>query len=92
MNFEWDPKKAEYNLQKHGVSFQEASTVFGDQLSITNYDPGHSNDEDRFMIIGWSLQQNLLMVSYTERGENIRIISSRKLTKNERKSYEKRNR
>jgi len=91
MNFEWDPQKAEYNLQKHGVSFQEASPVFGDKLSITNYDPGHSNDEDRFMIVGWSLQQNLLMVSYTERGENIRIISSRKLTKNERKSYEKRN-
>ncbi len=92
MNFEWDPNKAEYNLRKHDVSFQEAVTVFNDELSVTNYDPGHSADEDRFMIVGWSLRQNLLMVSYTERENCIRIISSRKLTKNERKSYERKNR
>jgi len=87
----WDPIKAEYNLRKHGGSFQEAATVFNDDLSATNYDPGHSTDEDRFMIVGWSHRQNLLMVSYTERENRIRIISSRKLTKNERKSYERRN-
>ena len=88
MNFEWDPDKAEYNLRKHGVSFQEAATVFGDDASITIYDPDHSDDEDRFITIGWSYQRRLLMVSHTDRGENIRIISSRKLTKSERKAYE----
>ena len=89
MNFEWDPDKAEYNLRKHGVSFQEAATVLGNDASITIYDPDHSDDEDRFITIGWSYQRRLLMVSHTDRGENIRIISSRKLTKSERKAYEK---
>ena len=88
MNFEWDPDKAEYNLRKHGVSFQEAATVLGNDASITIYDPDHSDDEDRFITIGWSYQRRLLMVSHTDRGENIRIISSRKLTKSERKAYE----
>ena len=91
MNFEWDPNKARYNLQKHGVSFQEAVTVFTDELSITNYDLRHSEQEERFMIVGWSHRRNLLMISYTERENRIRIISSRKLRKNERKAYEKRN-
>ena len=88
MNFEWDPNKAEYNLQKHGISFQEAATVFSNELSATVYDPNHSEDEDRFITIGWSHSQKLLMVSHTERGNRIRIISSRKLTKSERKDYE----
>lgn len=88
MNFEWDPSKAESNLRKHGVSFQEAATVLGNDSSITIYDPDHSEDEDRFITIGWSHQNRVLMVSHTDRGENIRIISSRKLTKSERKAYE----
>ena len=92
MEFEWDPDKAKYNLRKHGVSFQEATTVFGDASSEVNYDPTHSKAEDRYMIIGWSYRSNLLMVSYTERGNRIRIISSRKLTKKERKSYDRRKR
>lgn len=88
MNFEWDPQKAEINVNKHGVSFQEAATVFSDELSITISDPDHSQEEDRFITIGWSHQNHLLMVAHTDRGENIRIISSRKLTKSERKEYE----
>lgn len=88
MNFEWDPNKAESNLRKHDVSFQEAATVLGAELSITIYDPDHSEDEDRFITIGWSNQQKLLMVSHTERGDHIRIISSRELTKLERIAYE----
>ena len=63
MNFEWDPNKAESNLRKHGVSFQEAATIFGDDLSITVYDPDHSRDEDRYITIGWSNRRRLLIVS-----------------------------
>ena len=92
MEFEWDPNKAEYNLRKHDVSFREAVTVFSDDLSETNYDPTHSDNEERYMTIGWSCRRNLLMVSYTERGSRIRIISSRKLTKKERESYDRRKR
>jgi uncharacterized DUF497 family protein len=89
MNFEWDPNKAESNLRKHGISFQEAATVFGDDLGITVYDPDHSRDEDRFITIGWSDQRRLLMVSHTDREDSIRIISARELTPRERKDYEK---
>jgi len=88
MEFEWDPRKAEYNLKKHGVSFTEAGTIFGDELAITVPDPDHSDNEDRFITIGWSNRQRLLMVSHTERGDKIRIISARELTKAERKAYE----
>lgn len=88
MNFEWNPQKAERNLKKHSVSFQEAASVFRSELSDTVYDPDHSDDEDRFITIGWSSQNRLLIVSHTERGDTIRIISSRKLTKSERKAYE----
>ncbi len=91
MDFEWDPYKAESNLQKHGVSFAEAGTVFGDDLAITVPDPDHSNDEDRFITIGWSKRRRLLMVSYTDRGNRIRIISARELTNAERKDYEEEN-
>jgi uncharacterized DUF497 family protein len=91
MDFEWDPRKAEINLRKHGVSFTEAGTVFGDDLAITVPDSDHSNDEDRYITIGWSNRRRLLMVSHTDRGDQIRIISARELTKTERKEYEEEN-
>ena len=91
MDFEWDPRKAEINLRKHGVSFTEAGTVFGDDLATTVPDPDHSNDEDRYITIGWSNRRRLLMISHTDRGNRIRIISARELTKTERKKYEKEN-
>ncbi len=86
--FEWDERKAKQNIRKHGVSFEEAATVFGDQFSITIYDPLHSEDEDRFVILGMSSKNRLLVVVHTERGDKIRIISARKATKKERKQYE----
>jgi uncharacterized DUF497 family protein len=91
MEFEWDPRKAENNLRKHGVSFSEAATVFGDELSATVYDPDHSETEERFITIGWSNSRKLLMVSHTERNDRIRIISARELTQAERKEYEEAN-
>ena len=91
MEFEWDPRKAETNMQKHGVSFTEAGTVFGDEVAITVPDPDHSKNEDRYITIGWSNQYRLLMVSHTDRGDRIRIISARELTKTERKAYEEEN-
>ena len=91
MDFEWDPRKAEINLRKHGVSFTEAGTVFGDDLAITVPDPDNSNDEDRYITIGWSDRRRLLMISHTDRGNRIRIISARELTKAERKEYEEEN-
>ncbi len=87
--FEWDRNKAKRNLKIHGVSFEEASTTFGDPFSLTIYDPLHSNTEDRFVLIGTSHKNRLLVVVHTERGDNIRIISARKATKNERHYYEK---
>ena len=91
MDFEWDPRKAEINLRRHGVSFTEAGTVFGDDLAVTVPAPDHSNDEDRYITIGWSDRRRLLMVSHSERGDRIRIISARELTKAERKEYEEEN-
>ena len=91
MNFEWDPRKAEVNLRKHGISFTEAGTVFGDELSITVSDPDHSEKEGRYITIGWSNRGKLLTVSHTDRGDKIRIISARELTPKERKAYEKEN-
>jgi uncharacterized DUF497 family protein len=91
MDFEWDPRKAEINLRKHGVSFTEAGTVFGDNFAITVPDPDHSNDEDRYITIGWSDRRRLLVISHTDRGGRIRIISARELTKAERKDYEEEN-
>jgi len=88
MDFEWDPHKAEINLRKHGVSFTEAGTVFGDNLTITIPDPDHSDDEERFITIGWSNHRRLLIVSHADRGDRIRIISARELTRAERKVYE----
>ena len=88
--FEWNRAKAKANLRSHGVSFEEASTVFGDTRSITIHDPLHSEGEDRFVDIGMSVKLRILIVVYTERGDNIRIITARTATPKERKIYEER--
>lgn len=88
LHFEWDENKSRTNLDKHGVSFEEATTVFGDPMSLTIPDPVHSLVEDRFIILGRSNQQRLVVVSHTERGHNIRIISARPASRRERKTYE----
>ncbi|MBM4055336.1 MAG: BrnT family toxin [Planctomycetes bacterium] len=88
MEFEWDTGKAKKNLRKHKVSFEEAMTVFYDQLSATFDDPDHSVDEERFITIGYSSRSRLLVVSHTERGKTIRIISARTATAHERKKHE----
>lgn len=88
MEFEWDQNKADLNLSKHGVSFDEAKTVFQDPLFLDFFDPDHSYVENRYIIIGHSSNNRLLLVSYTEQGETIRIISVREATRRERKNYE----
>jgi uncharacterized DUF497 family protein len=88
VEFEWDLEKAGNNLRKHKVSFGEAATVFGDVLSTTIRDPDHSTDEDRYITIGMSINHRLIMVAHTERGERVRIISARELTRSERDDYE----
>ena len=88
LEFEWDPEKAEANLGKHGVSFEEASTVFGDPLGRLAYDAEHSRGEERFVLFGRSEAGRLLAVMHAERGEAIRLISAREMTPNERKQYE----
>ena len=88
MDFEWDDSKAESNERKHGVSFTEAMTVLADPLSLTGYDPDHSDDEDRFITMGLSAAGRLLLVSHTDRGEKVRIISARKASWPERRDYE----
>jgi uncharacterized DUF497 family protein len=88
LKFEWNPKKAKKNFKKHGVSFDEAATVFSDPLSMTYDDPDHSNGESRYIIIGLSARGELLFVSHVEIDEKIRIISARRLTQKERKQYE----
>jgi hypothetical protein len=88
MTFEWDPRKAELNRLKHGVSFEEATTVFRDPLSATAEDPDHSKGEDRYITFGLSSKRRLVVVAHTERGETIRIISARLATKREMKIYE----
>lgn len=92
MEFEWNPDKAAVNLKKHGVSFEEAATVFNDSLSVTFPDPDHSLGESRYVIIGLSKFGQLLVVAHTEREEKVRIISTRKATRQERRFYEERNR
>jgi uncharacterized protein len=89
IEFEWDPEKARANLRKHGVSFVEAGTVFGDPLSICVFDPDHSSDEERYITIGTSRQGRAIMIAHAERGNRIRVISARELTRAERKQYEK---
>jgi uncharacterized DUF497 family protein len=88
LQFEWDPAKAAENLAKHGVSFEEAATVFRDALSATGLDPDHSAEEERYVIFGVSTRGRLLVVAHTERGDTIRIISARPATAGERKIYE----
>lgn len=91
MLFEWDDKKAKINDHKHGVSFDEAQTVFTDDFSILIPDLEHSGDEDRLVIMGISHKRRLLVVIFTERGDNIRLISARKATSAEQKKYEEEN-
>jgi hypothetical protein len=87
--FDWDLRKAKSNQSKHGVSFEEASTVFGDSLSLTIADPSHSRPaEERFVTIGSSFLGELLVVVHRDQDESIRIISARKPTRRERKDYE----
>ena len=88
MEFKWDEEKASANLAKHGVSFEEAITVFDDPLYVDFYDPRHSQGEHRYIIIGESRQGRLLIVSYTDRHEIIRPINARRLTRSEREDYE----
>ena len=88
MEFEWDPDKAAANVEKHGVEFSEAMTVFGDPLEITIADPDHSEGEFRFFSIGISAAGRLLVVAYTERERRTRIINAREATPRERKQYE----
>ena len=91
LSFEWDEGKAKSNLARHGVSFAEATTVFGDPLSLTITDPAHSQAEDRWIVLGQSHQRKLLIVVHTERGDSVRIISARRASRRERKSYEESN-
>lgn len=88
LRFEWDAHKALINRMKHGVSFEEAVTVFADPLARIFDDPDHSIAEAREFIVGWSRNHRLLLVCFTERGDNVRIISARKTTKLERQDYE----
>ncbi len=88
MRFEWDDEKADINLKQHGVSFEEAKTVFDDPLYVDFYDPDHSLDEHRCIIIGESERGRVLIVSYTIRGDRTRLINARKVTQAERQAYE----
>ena len=87
-NFEWDQEKAEANLKKHSVSFAEAVTAFGDPLSLVMLDPDHSEGEQRFIVLGMSIRDRLLVVSYADRPPRTRIISARLATRPERRQYE----
>lgn len=86
--FEWDPDKAKGNIKLHGVSFDEASTAFKDTLSLVIFDPLHSKEEDRMVLVGNSCNNRLPVIVHTERTDHIRIISARRATKKERKHYE----
>ena len=91
IQFEWNPEKASSNAQKHGVSFEEAKSVFYDEFAIQFFDEAHSSDEERFLFLGMSAQAKLLLVCHCERdsGNTIRIISARKATKQEARFYGK---
>ncbi len=89
LRFEWDASKARTNLLKHGISFEEAATVFYDDLARIEDDADHSMGEERELIFGRSAEARFLLVSFNERGNSIRIISARKATKHERRRYEK---
>lgn len=89
--YNWDKRKAQINLAKHKVSFEEGETIFDDKFSLTLYDPFHSEIEERFIDIGRSIKGNILVVVYTQCGEETRIISCRRAMPAERKAYEKQN-
>ena len=89
IEFEWDPEKTKANLRKHGVGFAEAGTVFRDPLGISVFDPDHSGEEDRYLTVGVSQQGRVIIVAHTDRGDKVRIISARELTRAEREDYEK---
>jgi uncharacterized protein len=91
VNFIWDPARARQNLLVHGVSFQEAATIFGDPLALTFADPNHSILEERFITVGTSSAGRILIVAHTDRMEIIRIVSARRTTQRERKQYEEKN-
>lgn len=88
MDYEWDEEKAARNLEKHGISFLDAATVFDDPLYVDFYDPDHSSNEQRYLVIGMSREGHLVIVSYTERNDVIRFISAREVTSTERRVYE----
>ena len=88
MKIEWEPKKAKSNLEKHGVSFEEAATALSDPMAATGADPDHSLTEERYVTFGVSEQGRLVVVSHTEKNQTIRIISARKASKGERELYE----
>jgi hypothetical protein len=88
MDFEWDPKKADRNKRKHGIPFQEGTSIFGDPLAITFADPDHSEHEERYITFGRSTQNRLLVVSHADCENKTRIISARLMTRKERKIYE----
>ena len=88
MKIEWDPKKAKSNLEKHGVSFEEAATALSDPMAATGADPDHSLTEERYVTFGVSEKGRLVVVSHTEKDQTIRIISARKASKGERELYE----
>ncbi len=88
MDFEYDSIKAALNLRKHGVTFEEAASVFGDPMAYTFADPDHSDDEKRWLVLGVTRLARMFAVIYTHRGEKYRIISARLATKRERKIYE----
>ncbi len=91
MEFEWNPAKAAINLEKHDISFPEASTVFEDALSVTFPDPDHSIGEERYVIIGMSASERSLIVSHTDQESHIRIISARSANRQEKRFYEEGN-
>ena len=90
VDFDWDPCKADINLQKHGISFEEASSAFYDDRARIMYDPDHSQDEDRYVLLGVSEESRLLMICHIckENDQLIRIISARRATKDERRQYQ----
>jgi uncharacterized protein len=88
MKFQWAPQKAVSNAKKHGIAFEEAVTVFSDPLAVTIEDPDHSIGEFRFLTLGQSTRHRMLAVSHTEREGQVRLISARLATRQERKSYE----
>ena len=89
LKFEWDRRKAVLNIKKHGVSFEDAATAFGDPFSVTIHDPKHSDDEDRFLLLGETQDKKLVVVAHTDRKDTIRLINARPATRQEREDYEK---